>query len=148
MDDQRLQALVDELDRMVPREGAVVWEEQGLHAREDDDDTVYCGNRLGYLRLGIELLKVADAPGAEDEPTRVPADLGYLVNADGMRREPAVFERRDIDPSELLAMREPPGRAALALGCFVGVPVALFVVASLWVGAATLLGRIVHLFTG
>ena len=113
MNDERLSALVAELDAMVSREGALVCESHGLYGSQHDP--AYIGNRQGYLRLGIELLKVADAPTVAGRPNRVTADLSYLVQvgcepgevamAGCEAGELAIFERRDV-----AAIVRPPER--------------------------------------
>jgi hypothetical protein len=108
MDEQRLRALVAELDELVPRDGALVWEDEGLYGSQNDP--AYGGNRLGYLRLGIEFLKVADAAHVTDQPSRVNADLSYLVNVERERGELAIFERREVTPEEFIKETEPTGR--------------------------------------
>jgi hypothetical protein len=115
IDDERLGVLVAELDAMVPREGALVCERHGLYGSQHDP--AYIGNRAGYLRLGIELLKVADAPAAAGRPNRVTADLSYSVSVASKPGEMAmtaceagelaIFERRDV-----AAIVRPPGRGS------------------------------------
>lgn len=93
MDDARLRTLVARLDDLVPRAGAAIIEDHGLYGSQFDP--AFTGNRLGYLRLGIELLKVADASPARAHPDRVFVDLTYL----GFSRLPLeAFERRE-DPT-------------------------------------------------
>src|SRR6185295_426833 len=77
LDDDReaaLFALVERLDRMVPAEGAHV-----TLAGGPQRSTV--GNRLGYLRLGVELLAAGlrPLPEAEDAPPRIAPRLEGLL---------------------------------------------------------------------
>jgi hypothetical protein len=139
MDEDRLHELIAELDRLVPRTDAVVWEDHGLYGSEFDP--AFGGNRVGYLRLGIEFLKVADAPAVPGQPERVLADLSYLVNAERERGESAIFERREIGPDELQAPREPPSRLAGTLQWMTLVIVLLVVVLLLLLGLADLFRR-------
>lgn len=90
MGDERLRALVAQLDFLVPRAGAAIVEDCGLY--DSEFDPAFTGNRLGYLRLGIELLKLADAPPAPGHPDRVVVDLTYLGFAGP---QPEAFERRE-----------------------------------------------------
>ncbi len=90
MDDDRLRTLVARLDALVPRADAVIRDHSGLYGSEHNE--AFDGNRLGYLRLGIELLKVADAPAVPGRPDRIEVDLAYLGYSGP---EPAVFERRE-----------------------------------------------------
>jgi hypothetical protein len=90
VDDERLRTLVAQLDALVPPRGAAIRDGSGLYGSEHDE--ALDGNRLGYLRLGIELLKVADAPAVPGRPDRIEVDLAYLGYSGP---EPAVFERRE-----------------------------------------------------
>ena len=104
LDDDReaaLFALVERLDRMVPAEGAHV-----TLAGGPQRSTV--GNRLGYLRLGIELLAAGlrPLPEAEDAPPRVAPRLEGLLTPDSARP----FDLCELDES--IASR-PPVRSAL-----------------------------------
>ena len=118
MDEPRLRALVAELDQLVPREGALVWEDHGLYGSQHDP--AYGGNRQGYLRLGIEFLKVADAPHVPNHPQRVTADLSYLVNIERERGELAIFDRREVSPEQLIKESEPPTPLSNALHLIFG----------------------------
>jgi hypothetical protein len=70
----QVRELVGQLDRLVPRDGAHIM----FPAAAGDRTTV--GNRLGYLRLGIELLRAAldPAQGPGDAPARIALNIGYL----------------------------------------------------------------------
>jgi len=70
-----IRELVGRLDRLVPRDGA------HLIIPADSDGRTTVGNRLGYLRLGIELLRAALDPvqGSGDDPPRIALDIGYLL---------------------------------------------------------------------
>lgn len=94
MIEPQVAALVAELDALVPRSGAV------LRSLYGDRDPCWTGNRLGYLRLGIELLKVADAPPDPRQPDRVLADLSYFFRDDPDIRpgELAIFARHEDRP--------------------------------------------------
>jgi hypothetical protein len=108
INDERLLVLVTDLDALVPREGALVCESHGLYGSQHDP--AYIGNREGYLRLGIELLKVADAPAVAGRPNRVTADLSYLVN---VASEPGEMAMTGCEAGEL-AIFERRGVAAIA----------------------------------
>jgi hypothetical protein len=86
-----LQELVERLDRLVPSEGA------RLTMPADRDGRASVGNRLGYLRLGVELLVAGLHPVPEDDdlPTRVVPRLGELLTAGS--RTP--FELCELDES-------------------------------------------------
>jgi hypothetical protein len=73
--ESELLELVERLDRLVPREGA------RLTMPADRDGRTTVGNRLGYLRLGVEILVAALRPVPEDDelPTRVVPRLDELL---------------------------------------------------------------------
>jgi hypothetical protein len=72
-DKQRVEALVAELDRLVPRQGALVWSD---HLDPVHDDPAFRANRLGFVRYGIELAK-AGLVSRPEGPVEVPLD--YLT---------------------------------------------------------------------
>jgi hypothetical protein len=98
---------VERLGRLIPKEGAHLALGGG-----DGQGRTTAGSRLGYLRLGVELLSAAlrPLPATDAEPARIEPDLGYLVRS-GSR---APFELCEID--EAVGSR-PPVRSGLgALG--------------------------------
>ena len=132
LNDREIAALVAELDALVPREGARL---QWLFGERGDPCCV--GNRLGYLRLGVELLKVADAAPSSRHPHVVLADLSYLGGV-------------AVDPGDLaIFTRHEPALAAPAPGQSSAVPwpggvvaavVVFLLVLALVVGLVTMLG--------
>ena len=92
MNDDRIRRIVVELDELVPRSGAII--RPGEFFTETDEPAM-TGNRAGYLRLGVELLKIADLPSLPDRPERVAADIGYLIDPNDSTGVAATFERRD-----------------------------------------------------
>lgn len=117
MIEPQVAALVSELDALVPRSGAV------LRSLYGDRDPRWTGNRLGYLRLGIELLKVADAPPDPRQPDRVLADLSYFFRDDPDIRpgQLAIFGRREGTPP----WQDESARPASLLWLFLGIIVAV-----------------------
>lgn len=104
-DDGHIQLLVKQLDEAVPRQGHVE-----LLADPDDYETRRVrANRLGYLRLGVELLKLAYAPPTSGDGKRdvVRLDVGYLT---GLGDCDYYFERCEDVWSP--AYGEPPGALA------------------------------------
>jgi hypothetical protein len=134
-DDERIRALVKQLDDAVPREGDVV-----VDANPDDEGcTVVKANRTGYLRLGIELLKAADAPlRSEVRSEMLELDLSYLTGLEGrcysFERHQDVRARR-ASKSDSGGTEEGPARGA----CLVLALVAVFMIVSLLVGAIAVL---------
>jgi hypothetical protein len=64
MDDSRIKELVDELDRAVPKEGAVIsFRQYG----GGPDESKIVGSRVGLLRAGVELLRAGVGPAGEEE---------------------------------------------------------------------------------
>lgn len=80
MDNGRVLRLIDELDAHVPREGAIVrFEQYG----GGPDESKVVGNRSGYLRLGIELMKGGLAPISPGKTgDRIEVEIEYLVDAE------------------------------------------------------------------
>ena len=72
----RIQALVEELDRLVPRTEAVVL----LTQYGGCDESQITATETGYLRLGIEVLKPAVAPPLADSSGQLDVDWEYLVS--------------------------------------------------------------------
>lgn len=107
LDDEReaeLRELVERLDRLVPKDGAHVT------VLADTDGSKTVGNRLGYLRLGVELLVAALHPLADSDaaPARIAPDLGYFLT-EGSER---TFDLCELDES--IGSR-PPARSRLGL---------------------------------
>ena len=125
-----LRELVDRLDRLIPKDGA------HLTIPGDPDGHTTLGSRLGYLRLGVELLAAAlrPLPGSDEGPARIEPSLAYLLT-EGSR---APFDLCEVD--EAIVSR-PPVRSGLGAGgqllsavLVVGVLVVLFIAASFVVG--------------
>jgi hypothetical protein len=75
VDDDEIRRIIDELDAAVSKDNA----ELIIHADDLEQPTFECiGNRKGYLRAGIELLRAAVVPmGAAYFIT--PVDIDYLI---------------------------------------------------------------------
>jgi hypothetical protein len=73
--DAELRELVLRLDRLVPREGA------HLTVSADPHGSTAVGSRLGYLRLGVELLTAGldPLPASDRAPARIEPALDYLL---------------------------------------------------------------------
>ena len=93
----QLRDLVGRLDRLIPREGA------HLTLSDEPRGRTSIGNRLGYLRLGVELLAAALAPlpPSDQVPTRIEPNIDYLLS-DGSG---VLFELSEID--EAIGSRPP-----------------------------------------
>src|SRR5262245_23919920 len=71
LDKDRLKAIVDELDKGIPRSGAFV----KIEVQEfEEHHSTLIANELGYLRLGVELLKA----GVADQVKARFTDTGAL----------------------------------------------------------------------
>jgi hypothetical protein len=68
---------VERLDRLISRDGA------HLAIGTESGGRTTAGSRLGYLRLGVELLAAAlrPLPATEAEPARIEPEIGYLLRA-------------------------------------------------------------------
>lgn len=119
--------LVERLDQLVPKDGA------HLTMPANHEGTTTVGNRLGYLRFGVEFLAAAlyPQPSSDVAPARIAPELDSLLTDSS--RTP--FELCEID--EAIGSRPPvssglgaPGQllagvlvvAALIL-CFIGAAV-------------------------
>lgn len=123
-----LLVLVDRLDRLVPKRGA------HLTMPADAEGRTTAGNRAGYLRLGIELLRAAllPVPASDDGPARVVPELDGLLT-EGSR---APFELCELDES--IGSRPPAQSRFGAFGQMgAGVAVVLILVLA-FIGAAML----------
>ncbi len=130
-DHERVRDLIRQLDAAVPREGHLV-----VDPFRDHEGTVVQADRLGYLRLGIELLKAAHAPTRDDDLLdEVDVDLGYLT---GLEAHCYSFQRTEnlVRPA---AGEQEGGAPGWVGGLAVGL-VVVFILASLVVGALTILG--------
>jgi hypothetical protein len=119
--------LVARLDRLIPKEGA------HLSLPASADPRAIVGNRLGYLRFGVEILRAALRPaaGSDDSAPGIAPQLDYLAS----RETPFAFGEID----ESITSRPPVASSLGALGqlaaavLVVGAVVALFIAASvLW----------------
>jgi hypothetical protein len=123
-----LQELVGRLDALVPADGAHVT------IPVDAEGRTSAGNRLGYLRLGIELLVAAlhPVPASDERPAEIVPQLGGLLT-EGSRPP---FETCEIDES--IGSRPPVESRLGAVGQIgIGVGVVLIVLLA-FVGAAVL----------
>jgi hypothetical protein len=73
--DRELRDLVDQLDRLIPTEGAK------LMIPSDPDGNTTLGTERGYLRLGIEILRatLARQPADDRGVSRIPLDISSLL---------------------------------------------------------------------
>jgi hypothetical protein len=123
-----LEEIVGRLDGLVPSEGAHVT------IPADPEGRTSAGNRLGYLRLGIEFLVAAlhPAPATDDAPAQVVPQIGSILS-EGSRPP---FETCELDES--IGSR-PPVESRLGglgqIGIAVGVVLVLILA---FIGAAVL----------
>jgi hypothetical protein len=138
VDETRVVKLIRELDQTVPDRGGLI--RVGDLSGEEGIPALY-GNRIGYLRLAIGILKVADAPAGVEAPARVTMRLGGLVDGCG-----GVVE---VEVDEGIKPEEPAGKAGF-WSSLAAILVAGLVISSLLVGfvrvAGWVLGGIAWLF--
>ena len=99
MNDSEIQQRVDELDAAVKKDDAKML----VYVEPDDGSCEFVGNRQGYLRAGIEMLRAAIVPlGANESIT--PIEVGYLFGERSLtvRR---LKRREDIDTARTPADR-------------------------------------------
>jgi len=128
MNDDDIIKLVDSLDNVVPRSGAIVRIEQyGDTCLESS----IIANRVGYLRLGIEFLKAAEAPYV-DKTGRNPFSIH--VNLNGILQDSSdiyfhCFERREEfeEPKEYIPTDKDNERSGCQFICFALICTAIVV---------------------
>lgn len=121
-----LRELVERLERLIPRDGA------HLTMPGDAGDHSTVGSRLGYLRLGVEVLAAALRPLPSDEtaPARIEPNLGDLLTPGS--RTP--FELCEVD--EAIGSRPPVETQLGVVGqLFAGVLVVAALLLLLLVGS-------------
>jgi hypothetical protein len=122
--EMQLRELVGRLDRLIPREGA------HLALSGEPGHRTSIGNRLGYLRLGIDLLAAAlrPLPPTNQAPTRIEPDVDYLLSDSS----DALFELSEVD--EAIGSRPPvEARVGLVGHLVAGVGLVAVVIAILFV---------------
>lgn len=130
-----LRELVDQLDRLVPKEGAK------LRIPSDPDGNATAGTQRGYLRLAIELLRAGLHPlerGHEQDIPHIPLDIDYLLTPDSK----APFDVCEVvDDVERL----PPRVQKLGpFGQLIAALLGVVVVGLIIVGAAAMLSWMFH----
>jgi hypothetical protein len=125
---QELRELVDQLDRLIPKEGA------RLKIPADSEGKTTIGTQRGYLRLGVELLRAGLNPTAPAEPEipQLPLDIAYLLTPDS--ETPFNLCEIDEDVDQLPARRKRLGALGQLLAALVTVAALGLIV--LGVGAA------------
>lgn len=121
-----IQSLTKQLDEAVPHAGHV----EVVQDPNDWDYKHVRANELGYLRLGIELLKAAYAAPVSGEKGTLNLDLGYL---EGFEHRNYSFERREDVWSPMFA-QQPESTISQIVGWSIGL---LFAAAFL-IGAFTM----------
>jgi hypothetical protein len=118
------QDLVDQLDRLLPKEGAKV------RICADHDGNTSIGTQRGYLRLGVELLRTGLNPimGQKEGPPRLPLDIDYLL----AKGSASPFELCEISPTTDLDLV--PSTMS-RVGSFFGAGIALAALFLIVIGA-------------
>jgi hypothetical protein len=115
MEDDDIRRRVDELDAAISKDGA----ELLVYCEDIEAQAVeLTGNRKGYLRAGIEMLKAAVVPMRSGDSI-TPIDLDYLV------RNARSLHVKRLTREEDVQSALPPGRTkswkenAIGMGCLV-----------------------------
>lgn len=124
--DEEIHELVERLDRLVPRGGA------HLMIPAHASAATIIGNRIAYLRLGIEFLKAAlhPAQGPSDEAPRVGPNIAYLL-AEGSS---SPFDLCELDES--IASRPPVQSRLGPLGQLAAGVLVVALLVLLFIGSA------------
>jgi hypothetical protein len=92
MDDEDIRQRVDDLDAAVGREGARLL----IYCESPDQDSCeFIGNRQGYLRAGIELIRAALAPLAPGDSI-TPIKIDYLIGYDRSLQVKRLTRQEDV----------------------------------------------------
>ena len=130
-----LRELANQLDRLVPREGAK------LRLPSDPDGNTTAGTQRGYLRLAIELLRAGLQPlerGNEHDIPHIPLDIDYLLTPDSKSPFDLCEVVEDVE-------RLPPSVQKLhPVGQLIAAVLAVAVVGLIMVGAAAMLSWLFH----
>lgn len=112
--EEELEELMGRLDRLLPAEGARLAVSAGTPAPS------LVGNRLGYLRLGLSLLRAALHPEPEDDehPDRVVPRLEGLLTEGSA----PLFAQCELDES---IVSRPPAQSRFGALAQIGTAVAL-----------------------
>jgi hypothetical protein len=132
MDDAEIQRIVSELDAVITKDDAKLLiyyaEYQGEH---EDGNCELIGNRKGYLRAAIEMLRVAVAPLGPND-VFVPLNIDYLIGRGslGIKR---ITRQEDVEA----ALPPPPVRTwkskVAGVGCLlIGIWLAICTVVGLY----------------
>lgn len=120
MDDERIKELVEELSRIVPKEGATIsFRQYG----GGPDESMIAGSRVGLLRAGIELLRAGVGPAGERPQERSLTPLHEITHAESEYRFD-YFEEKALPEDR--AQDERNARAAKRIG--IGLAVTIGVV--------------------
>jgi hypothetical protein len=115
MDTEDIQRRIDELDAAVSREGAqlLIFCEGG-----ENQDCELIGNRQGYLRAGVELLRAAVAPlRPGDSITSI--NIDYLVANERSLRVKRLTRQEDVDAALPPLRKNTWKDKAIGIGCLV-----------------------------
>jgi hypothetical protein len=124
-----IRELTGHLDRVVPKDGA------HLLTTTPPDRPRVVGNRLGYLRLGIELLKAALDPvqGPAEAAPRIDVNAGYLLP------EGSAWPLDVCELDESISSRPPVQSGLGALGQLTAGVLVVALLILLLIGAAVVL---------
>jgi hypothetical protein len=116
MDDFQIQQIVDELDAAVTKDDAKLLiyyaEYRGEH---EDGNCELIGNRKGYIRAGIEMLRAAVAPLGPND-IFVPINIDYLIGRGslGVKR---ITRQEDVDAALPPVQSKSWKTNAIGVGC-------------------------------
>jgi hypothetical protein len=129
-DEDLVRRLTRELDKAVPEKGTV-----RLRYDEDENVTIVRASQLGYLRLGVEFLEAAFDPKLEGD--LVELDLEYLTGVEA----PCYWFERIEDVDNTLTFWQAFGGGA---GALLAISAFLFFIASVIVGALSIIGWVIE----
>jgi hypothetical protein len=111
-----IQQRIEELDSSISKDGAEVL----IYHEEESPECEFIGNRGGYLRLNVEMLKAAVAP-LDGGAIFTPVSIDYLLSSQRSLRVKRFSRPEDVQAA-LPPLRTPTWKTkAQAAGCLVVV---------------------------
>jgi hypothetical protein len=123
MDESRIKDLVEELHRIIPKEGAAIsFRQYG----GGPDESMIAGNRVGLLRAGVELLRAGVGPASERPQERSLTSLHEITHAESQYRFD-YFEEKTLPEDRV----QDEKNARVAKGIGIGLAIVVIVLLGL-----------------
>jgi hypothetical protein len=127
MDDDEIKRRVDELDAAVRKDDAQFL----IYCEDFDQQSVeLIGNRSGYLRVGIEMLRAAVASLGPNESI-TPIDVNYLIRSPRSLHVKRLTRQEDVEEALPPLKKHTWKNKAAGVGCFT---VLIFLAVCMFIG--------------